>query len=176
MHALLHRFLFRAVTVSVAALLFVLSNGTSAEAVARRGQPAPAFKLFAFNGQPLSNEGLKGSVVIIDFWATWCSPCRESLPFFNELHRKYGKQGLQIVGLSVDEGGERQVRAFAAEKGLSYTVAMAPRKLQDDFGVRAVPVLYIIDRQGIVREQVMGFSDQAGKVVETLVKKLLTEK
>lgn len=141
----------------------------------RRGQPAPAFRLFAVNGQPVSNEGLKGSVVIIDFWATWCPPCRESLPFLNELYNKYSKQGLQIIGMSVDEGGERQVKSFIAEKGLAYTIALAPRRLQDEFGIRAVPVLYILDRQGIVREQVMGFSDQADKIIEALVKKLLAE-
>lgn len=165
---------YRAVTLIVTALLFMLT-APDAEAVARRGQPAPAFKLFAVNGQPLSNEGLKGSVVIIDFWATWCPPCRESLPFFNELHRKYSKQGLQIIGMNVDEGPERELKNFVAEKGLLYTIAMAPRKLQDEFGIRALPVLYILDRNGIVREQVVGFSAQAGKVIENNVKKLLAE-
>ncbi|NJD39740.1 MAG: TlpA family protein disulfide reductase [Geobacter sp.] len=165
---------YRAVTLVVTAFLFAVT-APDAEAAPRRGQPAPAFKLFAINGQPLSNEGLKGSVVIIDFWATWCPPCRESLPFFNELHRKYSKQGLQIIGMNVDEGPERELKNFVAEKGLLYAIAMAPRKLQDEFGVRALPVLYILDRNGVVREQVVGFSAQAGKVIETNVKKLLAE-
>jgi thiol-disulfide isomerase/thioredoxin len=175
MSCVLYQWFFRAVTIIVAALLFTVAPDSS-EAAARRGQPAPAFKLFALSGQPVSNESLKGSVVILDFWATWCSPCRESLPFFNELHRKYAKQGLQIVGMNVDDGGERQVKSFVEAKRLAYTIAIAPRKLQDDFGVRALPTLYILDRQGVVREQVMGFSEQAGVVIENLVKKLLAEK
>ena len=170
------RYLFRAVTLLVAAFLLTFAPDCS-EAAVRRGQPAPAFKQFALNGQPISNESLKGSVVILDFWATWCSPCRESLPFFNELHRKYAKQGLQIVGMNVDDGSsERQVKSFVEAKRLAYSIVIAPRKLQDDFGVRALPTLYVLDRQGVVREQVMGFSEQAGVVIENLVKKLLAEK
>ncbi len=165
---------YRAVTLVVTAFLFAVT-APDAEATPRRGQPAPAFKLFAVNGQPLSNESLKGSVVLIDFWAIWCPPCRESLPFFNELHRKYSKQGLHIIGMNVDEGPERELKNFVAEKGLQYTIAMAPRKLQDAFGVRALPVLYILDRNGIVREQIVGFSAQTGKVIEANVKKMLAE-
>ncbi len=164
----------RAVTLCVTALLFALLPMTS-EAAVRRGQPAPPFKLFAISGQPVSSEGLKGSVVIIDFWATWCPPCRQSLPFLNELHRKYGKQGLQVVGMSVDEGGERELKAFVAEKGLLYAIVMSPKSLQNDYGVRALPVLFILNKQGVVVEQMLGFSPAHGQMLENLIKKLLTE-
>ncbi len=165
---------FQAVTLCVTAFLMLLLPVQS-EAIVRRGQPAPAFNLFALTGQPVSTEGLKGSVVVIDFWATWCPPCRESLPFLNELHRKYAKQGLQIIGMNVDEGSERDLKAFIAEKGLGYTMVMAPRKLQNDYGVRALPVMFILDKQGKVVEQMLGFSSAHGRILENLVKKLMAE-
>ncbi len=162
----------RAAAVIVAVLLFASST---AWAAARTGQPAPPFKGFALSGQPLSMDALKGSVVILDFWATWCSPCRESLPFLSELHRKYGKQGLQIVGMSVDDTGERHVKSFAAEKGLQYHIMMSSGKIQADYGVRAVPVMFVLDKNGNVAEKMMGFSPHHGKVLENLIKKLLAQ-
>lgn len=170
-----YQWLFRAVAVIVAALVFTLSPASS-EAAARRGQPAPAFKLFALNGLPVSSEGLKGSVVVLDFWATWCPHCRDSIPFLSRLHRAYAAQGLQVIGMSADEGGERTVKKYVEGKSIPYMIVMANSKIISDYGVRALPVVYIIDRQGVVREQVIGFSDQAGKVIENLVKKLLAEK
>ena len=167
----LTQILKRAVTLCVAALLLSVSL---ADAAPRRGQPAPSFKAFSIAGQPISTEGLKGSVVILDFWATWCPPCRDSIPFFAELHRKYSKQGLQIIGMSVDEGGERVVKDYAQQHRIPYPLVMASGKIQKDFGVRALPVIYIIDQNGIVKEQIMGFSEGAGTVIENLVKKQLT--
>jgi thiol-disulfide isomerase/thioredoxin len=175
MTALLHQPFFRAVTIIVAALLFTLS-AVQAEAIVRRGQPAPAFKTFSIKGQPLSTDGLKGSVIILDFWATWCPPCRESIPHLSELHRKYGKQGLVIIGMSMDEGGERTVKEYAENHKILYPIVMTSSKIGSDYGIRALPALYVIDRIGLVREQILGFSDQAGKVIEDLVKKLLSEK
>ncbi len=93
----------------------------------------------------------------------------------NELHRKYGKQGLQIIGMNVDEGGERQIKSFVAEKQLSYTIVMAPRKLQDDYGVSALPVIFLLNKQGVVVKQLLGFSPAHGKYIENLIKKLLLE-
>lgn len=115
-------------------------------------------------------------MVLLDFWATWCPPCRESIPHLAELHRKYSKQGLVIVGMSVDEGGERTVKDYAENNAIPYQIVMASGKISSDYGVRALPVLYVIDKNGLIREQIMGFSDQAGKVIESLTKKLLEEK
>jgi thiol-disulfide isomerase/thioredoxin len=162
----------RAAAFCAAALLFCV---VSADAAPRRGQPAPAFKAFAISGQPISSAGLKGSVVILDFWATCCPPCRESIPFLAELHRKYAKQGLQVIGMSVDEGGERIVKEYVQEHKIPYPIVMVSSKVTADYGVRALPVLYLIDQNGVVREQIMGFAPGAERVIEGLVKKQLAE-
>lgn len=77
--------------------------------------------------------------------------------------------------MSVDEGGERELKAFVAEKGLLYAIVMSPRSLQNDYGVRALPVLFILNKQGVVVEQMLGFSPAHGQMLENLIKKLLTE-
>ena len=169
----IHAFLMkRAAAFVVAALLF---TSVTASAAPKPGKPAPPFKAFAISGQPVSLDSLKGSVVILDFWATWCPPCRESLPFFSELHRKYGKQGLQIIGMSVDEAGEKHVKAFVAEKKIPYNIVMASSKVQADYGVRALPVLFVLDKNGVVIEQMLGFSPNHGRVLENIVKKHLAQ-
>lgn len=170
-------FRFKAATIMVAAFLTVtvLLPVENSWGMVRRGQPAPQFKSFSISGQPVSIDGMQGSVLLLDFWATWCPPCRESVPYLAGLHRKYGKQGLVIIGMSVDEGGERVVKEYVEKNSIPYQIVLAGNKVTADYGVRALPVLYLIDKKGQVREFFMGFSAQAGKVIETQVKLLLAE-
>ena len=145
-------------------------------AAPRAGQPAPDFKVATLSGQTVSLEKFRGQVVILDFFATWCQPCRESIPHLIELNRKYGRQGLQIVGVSADEDGDKAVRIFAEQHRINYPVVVAGESLMADYGVRSVPVMFVIDKKGKVAEVFRGFTDVVGRSSEQLVKKLLAEK
>ena len=144
-------------------------------AMPRQGQPAPAFNVVTTSGQPVSMENYKGHVLVVDFFATWCQPCRKSIPHLVRMNQKYGKQGLQILGMSADEDGEGVVKSFAVEQHINYPVALAGEKAIDAFGVRSVPVMIVIDKKGRVAEVVRGYSDEIADATEALVKKLLAE-
>lgn len=160
----------------VAIVVLVLCSPFDLLAAPKAGQPAPNFKVITTSGQSVSQENYRGHVLVLDFFATWCQPCRESIPHLVEMNRKYGKQGLQILGLSADEDGERQIKTFADEHRISYPVALAGETTLADFGVRSVPVMIIVDKKGKVAEVFRGFNDEIGKSSEKLIKKLLAEK
>ncbi len=145
-------------------------------AAPRSGQPAPNFKVVTTAGQVVSLDNYRNHVLVIDFFATWCIPCRASVPHLVELNRKYGKQGLQVLGLSADEDGERVVRAFAEEKHINYPLALAGELVQTDYGIRAVPVMFVIDKKGKVAEVFRGYNDEIGRSLEQLLQRLLAEK
>jgi peroxiredoxin len=144
-------------------------------ALPRQGQPAPAFKVVTTSGQSVSMDNYQGRVLVLDFFATWCQPCRKSIPHLVKMNQKYGKQGLQILGMSADENGERVVASFAAEQHINYPVALAGDAVTDVFGVRSVPVMIVIDKKGKIAEVFRGYSDDIADSMESLVKKLLAE-
>jgi len=148
----------------------------SLNAAPRAGQPAPNFKVITTSGQPVSLENYRGYVLVLDFFATWCHPCRDSIPHLIEMNRKFGKQGLQVLGMSADEDGERLVKTFADEFRITYPIALAGETTLVDYGVRSVPVMFIIDKKGRVAEVFRGFTGEVGRSTEQLIKKLLAEK
>lgn len=154
----------------------VLTVPGPADAVPRPGQPAPNFKVVSTTGQTISQDNYRGHVLVLDFFATWCQPCRKSIPHLVEMNRKYGRQGLQVLGLSVDEDGERTVRTFTDEFRVNYPLALAGDAVTVDFGVRSVPVMYLIDKKGNVAEVYRGFSSETARSVEQSIKRLLAEK
>ena len=164
--------LVKSVLLAVAGLLL---STQPAAAILQKGDKAPAIKLVTTSGQPVTLGNYKGYVLVMDFFATWCIPCKESIPHLNSLNRKYGKQGLQVLGVSVDEGSEREVRSFIAERKISYPVAVAGEELQTDYGLRSIPTIYLINKKGMVAEKYQGFSDQTGKAMEDSIKRLLAE-
>ncbi len=146
-----------------------------AAAILQKGEPAPPIKLVTTSGQPITLNNYKGYVLVMDFFATWCIPCKESIPHLNSLKQKYGKQGLQVLGVSVDEGSDREVRSFISERRIGYPVAIAGEEMQADYGLRSIPTVYVINKKGMVADKFQGYSDQTARAMEDTIKRLLAE-
>jgi peroxiredoxin len=136
------------------------------------GSPAPEFNLPDLSGAQVASSSFKGKVVIIDFWATWCPPCREEIPHLVNLQAKYRSQGLAIVGLSLDAGGARDVKPFAEEHDVNYTMLIANDEVAKSYGnISAIPTTFVLDRNGRIVQRFIGYT--APEVFEQTIKPLL---
>lgn len=132
---------------------------------------APDFTLPQPDGQDLRLSSYRGKVVLLDFWATWCYPCREEIPHLVELQQKYGDRGLQIIGVSLDDSAE-PVGPFYQQFHMNYPVAMGTAKTGELYGgLLGLPVTFLIDRDGHIFAKHIGATDAA--VFEREIKKLL---
>jgi cytochrome c biogenesis protein CcmG/thiol:disulfide interchange protein DsbE len=137
------------------------------------GSEAPAFALPDLEGKVVKISDLKGKVVILDFWATWCGPCRQEVPHFAALQSKYRDQGLEIVGLSLDAGGAKDVKPFAEEHGINYTMLIANNETAAQYGgITGIPTTFVIDKNGKIVKRFLGYTDP--EVFEETIRPLLT--
>jgi peroxiredoxin len=121
--------------------------------------PAPDFSLPDLTGQRLDLSSYRGKVVLLDFWATWCDPCREEIPHFVELQNRYGGQGLQIIGVSMDDAPE-PVRDFYQRFKMNYPVVMGNAKTGELYGgVLGLPIAFLIGRDGRITAKHIGATD-----------------
>ncbi len=136
---------------------------------------APEWKLRDPDGKVVDFAIFKGKVVVIDFWATWCPPCREEIPGYIQLMKAHAGEGLVVIGISLDQAGPQVVKAFAAKAGINYPLVMADEEILAAFGgVEAIPTTFLIDREGIIRDRKVGAepaADYAKKVRALLAKK-----
>jgi cytochrome c biogenesis protein CcmG/thiol:disulfide interchange protein DsbE len=135
----------------------MLSSGQGvAIQLSDRPLPMPTLDLVDAEGRAISNASLAGKVVLLNFWATWCGPCREEIPMLAALQTHYGDR-LAIVGLSIDESPAEDVQAFAAGLGMNYPIVMSTRALEREFGgITAVPSTFVIDPQGRILQRHLG--------------------
>lgn len=145
------------------------------------GTPAPAFTTQTVGGKPLSLRSLRGKVVLLDYWATWCGPCQAATPTLGSLYKEFGSRGLRVVGLSVDDPRSvAVVKPFMKHFGMTYIVSASPaangRAQYAAYHVSGIPSQLLIDKKGIVRWSQSGYSENEAQELTPLLKRLLAEK
>jgi thiol-disulfide isomerase/thioredoxin len=134
----------------------------------------PAFAVTTLQGATISDSTLRGHVVLVNFWATWCLPCRAEMPLLNTMANRHGPAGLVVLGLSVDRSSPDAVTSFLRERGITYPVAMVGRDVEGAFGgVQGYPTSVLLDRTGRVRYKVVGPLAMAS--LEPAVRRLLRD-
>jgi thiol-disulfide isomerase/thioredoxin len=142
--------------------------------VREREARRPAYAITTRSGQVITADSLRGRVVFVNVWATWCPPCRAEMPALQQLADAYANEGLIMLGLSVDRGPARSVDEFLASRHITYPVAIVGDDVIAAFGgVRGYPTSFLVDRQGVVRHTVMG---PVGPItLRPAIKRLLAE-
>jgi thiol-disulfide isomerase/thioredoxin len=137
----------------------------------RDPDPAPAIQLKDLDGKDLNLSAYRGKVILLNFWATWCGPCREEIPSLIELQKRY-KDRLQVIGLAVDEDDEKVVRKFADSEGINYPLALSSIEIRMAYGgVGALPTLFVINPDGRIVQKHVGLFNPV--LYETEVRALL---
>ena len=134
--------------------------------------PAPDFTLQSLDGRSVRLSDLRGKAVLLNFWATWCSPCKIEMPWFIELQNQYGSQGLQIVGVAMDDSSKEDIAKFAKDIGVNYPVLLGKEAVGAAYGgVPALPESFFIGRDGKIVDRIIGLKGKSE--IEDSIKKAL---
>ena len=136
------------------------------------GKPAPDFNLKVLDGKgkTLKLSDLKGKAVVVNFWATWCEPCKIEMPWLVDFQKKYGAQGLQIIGISMEDTDEKTISDFAHKMGVNYPILIGTEKVADLYGgIDGMPTLFFVDRSGRIVEHELGLRGM--DILEANIKK-----
>lgn len=138
-----------------------------------KGKDAPDFVLQDLQGKQVKLSDFRGKAVLLNFWATWCGPCKVEMPWFVELQKQYGPQGLEIVGVALDDSGKDTIQKFAKDMGVNYTILQGQDAVGDAYGAIGLPTSYFIDRTGKIIDSASGLVSRSE--IEDNVKKSLGE-
>jgi len=154
--------------ILIASLLAIVATSLSAFSQQKSKQQAPNFSLKTSDGKTVELAKLKGKVVLVNFWATWCGPCRKEMPDFVDAYKQHQAKGLEIVGVSLDQEGWDVVNPFLKKYGINFPVVIGDGKLAQAYGgIEFIPTSFFIDRQGNIVDQHIGMISR-----EQLEKKL----
>lgn len=140
------------------------------------GSPAPDFTLWDLAGKPVSLIAHQGQVVLVNFWATWCGPCRVEMPAMEQLYREFNRKGFEILAVSTDRQGPAVTRPFIESLGLTFPILHdSDYRVGLTYGARTLPMTFLVDRHGIVRHRIFGARDWHSPEARHLIHALLSE-
>jgi peroxiredoxin len=165
------------VAFAVALMLYVgfhaaRRNGPSLAPRLALASPAPDFTLQSLDGKTMRLSDFRGKAVLLNFWATWCGPCKIEMPWFVELQNQYAAQGFQIVGVAMDDASKEDISKFAKDMGVNYPILIGKESVGDEYGgVPALPESFLIGRDGKIVDKILGLRGKAE--IEDAIKKAL---
>ncbi len=137
-------------------------TGSAGESSPLKGRAAPAFSLESLDGKTVHLADFHGKAVLLNFWATWCQPCRIEMPWFEEMQRQYGPEGLQVVGIAMDDSSKEDIAKFAKEIGVNYPILLGKESVGDAYGgVEFLPSTFFIDRDGKIVDRIFGLKSRS---------------
>jgi thiol-disulfide isomerase/thioredoxin len=137
-----------------------------------QSSPAPDFALESLDGKTMRLSDFRGKAVLLNFWATWCGPCKIEMPWFVDFQKQYGSQGLQVVGVAMDDASKEDIGKFAKDMGVNYPILIGKESVGDQYGgVPALPESFLIGRDGKVMDRIIGLRGKAE--IEDAIKKAL---
>ncbi len=156
------------VATLVAAMLFLgfhaarRAGGGANDSLDPTGKPAPDFTLETPDGKNVSLSNYRGQAVMLNYWATWCAPCKIEMPWFVELQKEYGPQGLQILGVAMDDSSKEDIQKFAKDMGVNYTILIGREAVGQAYGgVDVLPTTFFIDRDGNIVTREFGLQSRS---------------
>jgi peroxiredoxin len=150
-------------------------NASSAHNAGKlQGQLAPDFALASLDGKTLKLSDYRGKAVLLNFWATWCEPCKIEMPWFVDLQKKYGPQGLQVVGVAMDDASPKEIGVFAQKLGVNYPIVIGKEEVGTQYGgVQFLPSTFYIGRDGKILDRVFGLVSRSE--IESNIQKALAQ-
>jgi cytochrome c biogenesis protein CcmG, thiol:disulfide interchange protein DsbE len=165
--------MYKLMRLQEVAVAIVLGLSASIAAAVEPGSPAPGFDAPTFDNKPIRLADYRGKVVFVDFWASWCSPCREALPMYEKLSGEFPTSDFAVVAINVDENAA-DAKKFLAEHPVKYTIVQNPKgDIPKAFGIDGMPSSYLIDRDGTIRDRHVGFDPKDINALRGEIAKLI---
>ena len=163
------------VVMLFAGIRMARNNRANSAVHAVMGEVAPDFALNSLDGSSVKLSSLRGKAVLLNFWATWCGPCKVEMPWFVELQREYGPQGFQIVGVAMDDASTDDIAKFAKDMGVNYPILIGKEAVGDQYGgIPNLPETFFIGRDGKIVDKIVGLKDR-GDIEESIKRALDTQ-
>jgi peroxiredoxin len=148
------------------------------ECLGREELSAPVFSLPDMNGRKVDLVSFKGQVIVLEFWATWCAPCREEIPLLNQIYKVYKEKGVVVIGISLDRKPPQEVKKFLDQLQVEYTNVMGDEQTFEKYSqmanlgpIRGIPATFVIDRQGQICQRYMGLTEK--RILEEAIQAVL---